>query len=172
MLLDKQRQRRIPRAPTQEQVVDTLNFLWHPFKRIPLCLAYRSVSSAIWLVDRGCSTAVAHGPGLPACSTDRWQWQDLAHQMHCELDGHGQPCNDAASDNEEEIRKRVLAALREGKSTLVFDNVVGHFDSATLCALLTTPRYSDRLLGSSATVTVPTNALFMASGTMFSSWAT
>jgi hypothetical protein len=163
-LLDKHRQKRIPRAPTQEQVVDALNFLWHPFKDFPfVSLTDQSVllSALLTAVVRPLlPTAPAYLLAAPTAGSGK----TLLIKCIASLMGEGMPSMMPPTNNEEEIRKRVMAALREGKSTLVFDNVVGHFDSATLCALLTAPIYSDRVLGASLNVTVTTNALFMASG--------
>lgn len=68
---------------------------------------------------------------------------------------------------EDELRKRLLAALREGKPGILLDNIRGQFGSASLEAFLTAESYSDRVLGVSQIVTLPTNVLLMISGNNF-----
>jgi hypothetical protein len=48
--------------------------------------------------------------------------------------------------------------------TLLFDNIAGSFASAAICAFLTSSSYSDRVLGQSVNVTVPTNSLLVLTG--------
>ncbi len=69
--------------------------------------------------------------------------------------------------DEEELRKRLLAALREGKPGILLDNIRGQFGSAALEAFLTSEHYSDRVLGVSTMLTVPTNVLLLISGNNF-----
>ena len=64
----------------------------------------------------------------------------------------------------EEQDKTLLSLLRESRPVCVFDNLVKDWCSPTLAAILTAPTYSDRLLGSSETVSVSTRVLFVATG--------
>jgi putative DNA primase/helicase len=70
----------------------------------------------------------------------------------------------ALSDDEAELKKAILAILIAGDSVVLIDNVARPVDSATLCAVLTSPSYSDRILGVSQKVTVPTNTTWQVTG--------
>ncbi|MBU1008103.1 hypothetical protein KKA53_03425 [Candidatus Dependentiae bacterium] len=70
----------------------------------------------------------------------------------------------AQAENEAEEKKRLLAVLMEGDSVICYDNIEKPFGSAALCAVLTQPEYKDRILGSSETKTVLTNATFLVTG--------
>jgi hypothetical protein len=59
---------------------------------------------------------------------------------------------------EEEERKRVLAVLLSGHAVASIDNVESAFGSATLCGMLTEAVFSDRILGASRVVSVPTTS--------------
>ena len=72
-----------------------------------------------------------------------------------------------ACKEEDELRKRLLAALREGKPGILLDNVRGQFGSAALEAFLTSEHYSDRVLGVSTILALPTNVMFLISGNNF-----
>ncbi|MBQ0754231.1 MAG: hypothetical protein KBT87_02150 [Gammaproteobacteria bacterium] len=66
--------------------------------------------------------------------------------------------------DDEETRKRLTAMLADGEQVIVWDNVLGHFDSAALAAFITSQTYSDRVLGKSETVTFPNRALLLITG--------
>ena len=76
------------------------------------------------------------------------------------------PAAAAWSANEEERRKAMLAHLSEGLAALVWDNIpLGTAIACpTLEKVLTTDCYSDRLLGQSVAVTVPTHTVMAFTG--------
>jgi hypothetical protein len=71
---------------------------------------------------------------------------------------------DAPADDEPETRKRLFAALREGARVLIWDNVREPLVCAALDAFLTAGTFSDRILGLSATASLPNRAQFIATG--------
>ena len=68
------------------------------------------------------------------------------------------------ADGGAEERKRLLAVLLEGGPLVLIDNVERELGSDALCTVLTEPYFSDRLLGVSQTVTVPSRATFFVTG--------
>lgn len=68
------------------------------------------------------------------------------------------------SGNDEEMRKRLFACLREGDKVIVIDNLVGAFDSPALATMITSDRYKDRILRESRTEEVPNGATVLLSG--------
>jgi hypothetical protein len=77
--------------------------------------------------------------------------------------GRPPPMMSQAEDPESE-RKRMLALLLEGPMMVVIDNIERPLKSDALCSILTEPVFSDRLLGASKTVAVPTNCTWVATG--------
>jgi hypothetical protein len=65
---------------------------------------------------------------------------------------------------DEEWRKRITAALAEGPTFLLLDNLNRTLDSGALAAALTIRFWKDRILGTSKTATLPVNAVWLASG--------
>ena len=66
-------------------------------------------------------------------------------------------------DNEEEVRKKIMSALRSGKAHYLLDNLEGRIESEHLCIMLTAyPEYSDRILGSSTIETAPNRGTWLA----------
>lgn len=79
--------------------------------------------------------------------------------------GPDRPSAYAFPTTEEECSKLLLAALLEGPAVVSFDNLTSDVNAyKSLCSALTEEHITDRLLGFSKTVTVPTSTLFLASG--------
>ena len=69
-----------------------------------------------------------------------------------------------ASRDDEETRKRLFTALRDGTTALIWDNIIGIFDSAALAAAITAPVLRDRVLGRSESIGIPNRALLLLTG--------
>jgi hypothetical protein len=65
---------------------------------------------------------------------------------------------------DEELEKKVTAALMSGSTMLIFDNVEGMIKSPTLAAVLTADSWQGRVLGRSEMVMVPNRATWAATG--------
>jgi len=70
----------------------------------------------------------------------------------------------AQTRDEEEERKRLLTLGLDGTALVHIDNVLYPLGSAPLDLALTTPTFSDRLLGKNVSLEVPMHAVFFASG--------
>ncbi len=68
----------------------------------------------------------------------------------------------AGCNNEDEWRKRLTSLLSEGPTATVFDNLTGKLDSPSLCAAITAPVWTDRILGGSSTGTWPVRTTWVA----------
>lgn len=66
--------------------------------------------------------------------------------------------------DDEETRKRLTATLAGDPRCVVWDNVVGIWDSPAMAAMLTSDTLTDRLLGRSETVTFPNRTLWLVTG--------
>jgi hypothetical protein len=69
-----------------------------------------------------------------------------------------------AGRDDEETRKRLFTALRDGAGALVWDNVVGTFDSAAMAGFLTASVMADRILGKSEAARIPNRAILLITG--------
>jgi len=66
--------------------------------------------------------------------------------------------------SDEEVRKKITAALLTAPAVLLLDNISHVLDSASLAAALTTTVWTDRVLGQTKMVTTPNRALWLATG--------
>jgi hypothetical protein len=60
--------------------------------------------------------------------------------------------------DEDEMRKVLTTAVREGRTALLFDNLRGHLASTSLEAFVSAPTWKDRLLGSNESIEGTNNA--------------
>ena len=70
--------------------------------------------------------------------------------------------NMPSEDNE--LRKLVTSVLQATEGVAVFDNIEGRIASPVLAALLTAKRWTDRLLGKNAKITLPNDRLWLGTG--------
>ena len=68
------------------------------------------------------------------------------------------------SGGEEETRKRLAAGLLKGSSVIVWDNILGAFNSASFAAAITANDYEDRILGKSQSFKVANKTQFILTG--------
>jgi len=66
--------------------------------------------------------------------------------------------------DQEELRKRITALLLAGPPFALLDNVRRRLDAGGLAALLTAPTWSDRILGASRMVHLPTRTTWIVTG--------
>ncbi|MGP5504519.1 hypothetical protein [Psychrobacter celer] len=78
--------------------------------------------------------------------------------------GHAPAMTPSIEKNEDEVRKTLLAMVIEGRRFIIWDNVMGHFNSATMAAFLTSERFSGRILGASQSVEVAHRAMLLLTG--------
>ncbi len=66
--------------------------------------------------------------------------------------------------DDEEVRKRITTVLVSGARVLVWDNILGIFDSATIATFLTTEVFNDRILGKTEEISMPNRMLMILTG--------
>ena len=69
-----------------------------------------------------------------------------------------------SGNNNEELRKKLTAAIKSGKKRLHFSNNKGYLNNAVFEGAITTETYSDRLLGTNETIEAPNEFDFSLSG--------
>ncbi len=150
--------------PTKDQVRSAILCLWQPFESFPFV---KSVDRAIALtamltavVRQMLPTAPAFGITAFHAGTGKTK---LARCLGILTNGRV-PSVTPWSDNPEEQRKSLMAALLAGPGALLLDNIERPVSSAELCAAITSEKYEDRRLGFSERLTASTRVLLMATG--------
>lgn len=155
----------IPKAPTPAAAAAALATLWRPVHRFPLLGSVdRAVVLAAMLtaaVRPTLPTAPGFGFDAPAAGTGKTL---LAQTIAAILEGHAPAVMPPAANQDEEIRKRLFAGLRQGHRVMLWDNMREPLGAAALDAFLTAPDFLDRILGTSTDARLPNRALFIVTG--------
>jgi len=155
---------RIPPRPSQAQARSALDQLLGILEGFPFAdEASRSVAVAALitgLVRRSLRSAPLFAFTAPKMASGK----SLLATCVAYLATGRPPAMMSQGDDAENERKRLFALLLEAAPIIAIDNLERPLASDALCSILTEPMFSDRLLGSSRTASVPTNALLLATG--------
>jgi len=153
----------IPVEPKVGDVEKAIETLWLPFRDFP----FDGPISRGVMLDAVLTTSVRPllptAPGKSFTAPTAGSGKSLLARCLSEIAGDT-PAMLPNAGEAEEIRKRLLALLRENRRVMILDNVTGTLNSAALCVALTSPVYSDRILGVSETINVPTRTLLLITG--------
>jgi hypothetical protein len=154
----------IPQFPSPADAIGALGLLEQLIDSFPFVTAAdRSValSALLTILDRrSMATAPLHGFSSPTAGTGKSLLVDLAAIL---ATGRAMPVI-AQGRSEEELEKRLGAALLAGDTAISLDNCDHTLESAFLCQVLTQPVLNIRLLGRSKNVETPINAMIFATG--------
>ncbi|MFZ2631624.1 MAG: hypothetical protein WA081_05410 [Desulfosalsimonadaceae bacterium] len=156
----------IPDTPDRDQCNQAAQTLYSPFQFFPFAgpvdlgvfisaLLTAIIRPMLPTAPGFCFTAPAAGTG-----------KTLAAVCAAILAGENRPAvmPGGSQKDDEEIRKKLFAVLREGAGVVIFDNINGIFSSDTVCAMLTSEIFKDRILGVSDTVAVSTATTLFLTG--------
>ena len=154
---------RVPADPTMDQVLAARDELWQPFSGFPFVDdTARGVMLAALLtiiIRRGLPTA----PGIAFDAPSAGTGKTLLAKAVAALGGH-EPRLMTPPTDDDEARKVLFAAVREGAGVVIWDNLIRALQGAPLNMFLTTEVFADRILGVSETAAPPNRALFIATG--------
>ena len=151
--------------PTLAEVEHALKVLWWSVRLFPYAGPVDETVMLTAMLTAVVRPLLPTAPGFAFDAPVQASGKSLLTKVLAELSGTVPIMSPhPGSSGEQELRKSMFAMLLEGRRVIVFDNVVGEVDSASLAAVFTSPMYSDRILGKSSSGTVPTNALILMSG--------
>lgn len=155
---------RIPEHPSPADALRALRDLWQPFRLFPLVDDVARGVALHGLLTAAIRASLPTAPGVgfdaPAAGSGKTL---LARCIGIMATGE-EPSILPPADTDEETRKRLFAALREGHRVVLWDNVREPLGNAALDSFLTAGTFADRILGSSETASLPNRALFIATG--------
>ena len=154
----------VPSAPTVEQALDALAKLWHPIRLFPfadeVAIGVTLAAMLAACLRPALPTCPATGFDAPAAGTGK----TLLAKCIGALATGGDVAVLPPTNEEEECRKRLFAALRGGSKVLLWDNVREPLGNSVIDSFLTSSLFADRVLGVSENVELPNRALFLVSG--------
>lgn len=156
----------IPPHPTPEDALAALSELWGPFRLFPFVGPVDRGTYLAALLTACIRASLPAAPGFaldaPAAGTGKTL---LGRCIGALATGESPPILPPVSNrNDDEVRKRLFAVVREGAPIVLWDNVREPLGNQAIDAFLTASTYSDRVLGVSETLTLPNRALFVVTG--------
>ena len=154
----------IPNNPSKEDAAEALSFLKDLLKdfrfdgEVSHSVALAEIMTGV--VRRSLEYAPAFGNNAPEAGSGKSLLGDVAAII---ATGNRCTCVSPAN-NEEENRKRLASALLGGDLVVCVDNVQDPYESESMCTILTSQHWQERLLGTNTNAQIPTNSLFIFTG--------
>ena len=150
--------------PTYADAQLAIDFLLRPLKDFPFVQECHRSAALAMIMTGVIRRQLPKAPGFGISATVAGTGKGLLTSVAAMIATDRVSPVTAFTDDEDEQRKRITAALVAGHPIINVDNVTETLNSAALCALLTSESWTERLLGKSRDVTVPSNALLMCNG--------
>jgi hypothetical protein len=156
----------VPYHPTRKEALAALDTVWRVFETFPFVSAIDRAVHLAAILTAAVRPVLPTAPGFAYDAPVQGSGKTLLAQCIGALAIGKSPdiWPHISYRNDEEIRKRIMAALQPGARAIIWDNVVGTFDSAAMASLLTSERYRDRPLYKSGSSTVPNRTLLLMTG--------
>ncbi len=156
----------VPNQPTIEEAQAALTTLWAPFESFPFVDASAKGAMLCALLTAVERPVLPTAPALAFDAPVQGSGKTLLARCVGYLATGREPDTfpHTKGRDDEEVRKRLFAALVMGTATLIWDNVTGSFDSAAMAGFLTAPVMADRVLGKSQALRLPNRALLLFTG--------
>jgi len=155
----------VPNEPTPEEIDAAVREVMEPFSEFPF-VAGSDRSAALAAVLTLLARPAIGGPTplFAIRATTPGTGKGLLASTVALIGTGREPTLFAVSREDEEVRKRLLTIGIEGARCILLDNVEGALGSPSLAAALTTSQLTDRLLGTNRLLTVPMEAVWLATG--------
>jgi len=157
----------INRKPSREDALEALALLDELFGECIFTGGNRSAHASV-AIAAAVTACVRHAlpmaPAFALSAHKQGSGKTTTAKAVAQLSMGRDPAVIAPTDDEAELKKALLAILIAGDAVVLIDNVAKPVDSAALCAVLTSANYSDRILGASQKVSVPTTATWLLTG--------
>lgn len=149
---------------TRRQVMDCVDTLMRPFRDFPLADSASRGALLAALLTAVVRPALPTAPAFALDAPSAGSGKTLMGHCLMALGGGGTLYAPLPARDETEIAKVLLSVLMSKPKVALFDNQVGMMDSASLAAVLTSPLYEGRVLGSTRTVKLDTNMMMVMTG--------
>jgi hypothetical protein len=158
--------RKVDEHPTLDHAKRAIDALWLPFHEFPFC---SSLDRAVHLAAILTASVRAVLPSAPAFAYDapiQGSGKTLLARCVGVLANGSDPSvyPHISGRDDDEVRKRIFSSLKANAKAMIWDNVVGQFDSVSMAALLTSPTFTDRILGQSQSLTLPNSMMVLLTG--------
>lgn len=156
----------INNSPSIQEALKALESLMHPFRDFPFCGPLDRAVFLAALLTSAVRPVLSLAPGFAFDAPSQGSGKTLLARCVAALMQGSEPSvwPHTAGRDDEEIRKRIFSALRAGLRVLIWDNITGVFDSSAMAACMTSPVFTDRILGQSISSSVPNKLMIIFTG--------
>lgn len=156
----------VPHSPDLAAVSDALDRLMQPFAEFPFVNGHARGALLAALLTAVVRPTLPTAPAFAIDAPVQGSGKTLLGSCIATLATGELPeiWPHTGGSDDEEVRKRLFAALRGGANALVWDNVTGVLDSAALAGAITAPIITDRILGRSESLAIPNRTLLILTG--------
>jgi len=153
-------------GPTEDEVRSAVERLLKPFSTFPFESKLDRAGFMAALLTAVIRPVLDTAPAFGFDAPTQGSGKTLLAKCIARLSTGNTPhiCPHIHGQNDDEIRKRLFSLLLEGKRAVVWDNILGQFDSASIAALLTGSVINDRVLGKSEMLSPTNRMLFVVTG--------
>ena len=153
-------------SPSLEEASRAIESLMHPFRDFPFCGPLDRAVLLAALLTAAVRPSLPLAPGFAFDAPSQGSGKTLLARCVAALVQGAEPSvwPHTAGRDDEEIRKRIFSALRAGLRVLIWDNIIGVFDSPAMAACMTSPIFTDRILGQSTSSSVPNKLMLIFTG--------
>ena len=154
----------IPAHVTPAEALQALRTLWHPVRMFPLVDDVARGVVLHGLLTAALRASLPTAPGIGFDAPAAGSGKTLLARCIGILATGTDPAILPPADTDEETRKRLFSALREGHRVILWDNLREPLGNAALDSFLTAGTFADRILGASETAILPNRSIFIATG--------
>ena len=155
----------IPDAPTREQLQEAFRTLWRPFDLFPFVDGNSRAAMLAALLTSVVRPMIGTRPAFMFEAPSAGTGKSLLAKCVAALVTGRRASASTPPPNDDEMKKTLFAALRDGERVIFFDNFTQPVHgSPALCAFLTSPEYGDRVLRESRGEKYTNRALMLMTG--------
>jgi hypothetical protein len=153
-------------CPTLDQAKAALDTLLHPFQSFPFVDAKAKGALLAAILTAAIRPVLPTSPAIAFDAPIQGSGKTLLASCIGAIAEGLEPAvwPHTQGRDDEETRKRLFTALRTGGKALIWDNITGVFDSASMAAFITADAMVDRVLGKSEAIRIPNRALLILTG--------
>ena len=157
---------RIPERPSKSDAQSALDRLFWPAREFPFATRGSRSAYLSHLLTAVARTSLDTAPMFWYAAPHAGIGKSLLSEIAARIMLGQAPSARSWPTNPEELRKQVFANMLEGQHYIQYDNIprAAKVDSPQLCALLTSPVWSDRVLGATRNISIQNRLLLVGTG--------
>jgi hypothetical protein len=153
----------IPEFPTRDEVTDAYETLWEPFSQFNYASELDKAVMLSAILTAVIRKRLPTAPAVIVSATSAGSGKTKIAQC-LEILAGGEGATNSMPNDGEELRKALTGTMLAGAPSIIYDNLTRPVQGDLLCAVVTSPIHSDRVLGTKDKVQLSTRMMFIFTG--------